>query len=359
MDNTRNILSLIHSVRHFHAFAAQRKTKGMILMRKSKLFTAILLATVCVLLQPSLAFGSAQLVSGSASLTSFVSSALTMLDYSDEILSAGTISDYYTIVQNTGFRQAMASLISSYDTLKSQSWILSALDTSSASASSGSFGQNAWSFIYYANSLSNADTIQEYVQIITDEDFLWSMENLIASYNNLLADLGLSSANTYPTSPAASSRYSPAYSLRSGISATLTMKLATRLGPGTAYSEELGTMPQSTAITVIEQVMTHGVAWALVDFTYKGVRYRAYTGMKRISAAQSVPWGNEDATSGVTLQQTEAYYGPGYDYARHPSDVPASTALSIYGVENGFAICDFERDDTWIRAYVPLDSRIQ
>ncbi len=146
--------------------------------------------------------------------------------------------------------------------------------------------------------------------------------------------------------------------LTEGIAATLTMKMATRLGPSTAYSEILGTLPQDTAIVVIEQTMG-SVPWALVDYAYNGARYRAYTGMKRIQTYYTVPWASTDYASGWTREETEAYYGPGYAYARHPEDVAANTELRVFGLECGFLICDFLRDDQWIRAYIPLDNRVQ
>ena len=145
--------------------------------------------------------------------------------------------------------------------------------------------------------------------------------------------------------------------LTEGVAATLIMKMATRLGPSTAYSEILGTLPQDTHITVIEQTMG-SVPWALVDYEYKGVRYRAYTGMKRIQTYYSVPWAGTDYASGWTREETEAYYGPGYAYARHPENVAANTSLRVFGLECGFLICDFQRGDLWIRAYVPLDNRV-
>lgn len=145
--------------------------------------------------------------------------------------------------------------------------------------------------------------------------------------------------------------------LTEGIAATLIMKMATRLGPSTAYSEILGTLPQDTKIVVIEQTMG-SVPWALVDYEYQGARYRAYTGMKRIQTYYSVPWAGTDYGNGWTQEKTEAYYGPGYAYARHPEDVEAYTQLRVFGLECGFLICDFQRGDLWIRAYIPLDDRV-
>ena len=45
---------------------------------------------------------------------------------------------------------------------------------------------------------------------------------------------------------------------RAGVPGVLNQKMATRSGPGTKYTEELGTLPQDTAITIIHCVETNG-----------------------------------------------------------------------------------------------------
>ena len=56
--------------------------------------------------------------------------------------------------------------------------------------------------------------------------------------------------------------------------------MATRTGPGTAYTEDLETLPKDTEIVVLQQEMGDGVPWGLVEFELGDIYYRAYTGMK-------------------------------------------------------------------------------
>lgn len=140
------------------------------------------------------------------------------------------------------------------------------------------------------------------------------------------------------------------------LPAYLNQKMATRLGPGTWYSEVLGTFKKDTKIQVIEQVMGNGVPWGLVDFWSNGKHYRAYTGMKRISTKAMVPFGADSFYQTTLTLTTDIYYGPGYDYAKHKQPLFAGDIVRVFDSENGFYLCDFERDGTWFRGYVPASS---
>ena len=140
---------------------------------------------------------------------------------------------------------------------------------------------------------------------------------------------------------------------RIGTPASLKQDMATRSGPDIHYTEELGVMPRNTEITLIETVTT-GVPWGLVEFYREGVKVRAYTGMKRISAHGPVAQGTLDYYEVVLSQNTEVYYGPGYNYGRRSDTVRAGTTLRVFGAENGFTICDYKSRDGWVRAYFPV-----
>ena len=324
-------------------------------MRKRTLIAVVSIFLLCTLL-PCVGFGSAMLSTGTDSLNAFVSSTQSMLNYQSLLTSASTAQDFYNIAMNAGFQQDAMNFINTYTALKNNSWVLTELAAARASGASGSFGQSAWNLMYYANQLNSANSVQEYMNIIADGYFLQAMDDFVASYNDLLAEWGLQEEEPVTTTNA---RYYPSYPLREGIPAVLIMRMATRIGPSTAYSEELGTFPQETAITVIEQAMGNDIPWGMVEFVSNGQRYRAYTGMKRIAVDTLVPFGNATPVSGATVQETEAYYGPGFTFARHSRNVPANTQLNIYGTENGFILCDFQRNGEWIRAYVPDDPRVQ
>lgn len=135
------------------------------------------------------------------------------------------------------------------------------------------------------------------------------------------------------------------------VSAALNQRMSTRSGPSTAYTEELGTLPQTTAITVIEQVMG-SVPWALVEFTNRGAKYRAYTGMKRINAYGQVPWGIQEGSPKTLLSAAQVYYGPGEHYAPRKERLAAGAQVLVFGYENGFVLVDYPVGKQRARGYV-------
>lgn len=143
------------------------------------------------------------------------------------------------------------------------------------------------------------------------------------------------------------------------LPAVLNQRMATRSGPNTKYSEEMGTFPSDTSITVLEQVIGNDVPWGLVECSSNGRLYRVYTGMKRINTNATVPWGNDTPLEAYTLYKTPAYYGPGKEYAIRKAQVPANKSLLVYDYENGFLMCDYRfigEDEPWIRAYLPVEA---
>lgn len=138
------------------------------------------------------------------------------------------------------------------------------------------------------------------------------------------------------------------------LPATLNQRMATRSGPGTKYTEELGTLPKDTPILLVETVTTRGTPWGLVEFTIRGLPYRAYTGMKRIDTQGPVPEGSEEYTTMSLPAASPAYYGPDYQYAQRKNSVPAGTTLNILRIENGFWQCDYQQGGSWVRAYIPV-----
>ena len=140
------------------------------------------------------------------------------------------------------------------------------------------------------------------------------------------------------------------------MDARLNQRMATRLGPSTGYSEELGTFPQATKITVLEQVMGNGVPWVLVDFYANSKHYRAYTGLKRINTAYELPWGETEFMVDRLVLTTDVYYGPGTDYAKHKKPLYAGQELRVFFEEDGFYLCDWDRNGQMIRGYIPASA---
>ena len=136
--------------------------------------------------------------------------------------------------------------------------------------------------------------------------------------------------------------------------ARLNQKMATRSGPGTQYTEELGTLPQDTAIMLVESVNTNGTPWGMVEFQKNNLKYRAYTGMKRIETKSLFSQVTNEYDESTLSQTTNVYYGPGVDYAIRENRVKAGTYLRVFDYENGFYLCDYQQTDgTWVRAYFP------
>ena len=138
------------------------------------------------------------------------------------------------------------------------------------------------------------------------------------------------------------------------VPATLNQRMATRSGPGTRYTEELGTLPSSTQISVISKVETHGTIWCQVEFWGRDGRlYRAYTGRKRIDCNESIPWEREAYADAYLTASSVVYYGPGYHYASRSGILDRGTEVALYDYENGFGWIEYQQSGQWIRGYVP------
>lgn len=137
-------------------------------------------------------------------------------------------------------------------------------------------------------------------------------------------------------------------------SATLNQKMATRSGPGTKYTEELGTLPITTDITVIAQVETSGTVWYLVEFRQNSKLYRAYTGKKRVNARGEIPWLENSYTKDITVAGVTPYYGPDESYAQRSKGLSKGTTVRVYSVEGDWAMCDYQENGKWVRAYISV-----
>ncbi len=139
------------------------------------------------------------------------------------------------------------------------------------------------------------------------------------------------------------------------VTVVLNQRMATRSGPGTQYTEELGTYPRDTAITLIEYVQDiNGVPWGLVEFYKHNILHRAYTGMKRIDVIDGVaPYVTETSTEAAVTGQTNVYYGPGYHYGARKNQLYAGAAILVYRQEGEFLMCDFMEGGKWARGYIP------
>jgi len=136
---------------------------------------------------------------------------------------------------------------------------------------------------------------------------------------------------------------------------TLNAKTATRTGPGTQYTEEIGTLNAGMQLQVIAQVDT-GTAWYHVEFTRNGSTYRIYVLKNRVTAADEVPYESNDGIPDTVLSDAKAHYGPGESYAARPGTVKAGTEVKVACVEGEWALCDYREDWRWARGYLPVSS---
>ena len=128
------------------------------------------------------------------------------------------------------------------------------------------------------------------------------------------------------------------------VSARLKQVMATRSGPGTWYTEELGTLPASTAITAIEKITTSETTWVLVEFRYNGQLYRAYTGLSRMEVYGDLPLANVSGYGDTVQTETSAYYGPGTEYATRRTRVAVGTNVTVYDQEGQWALCEYKEN---------------
>lgn len=129
-----------------------------------------------------------------------------------------------------------------------------------------------------------------------------------------------------------------AASLITGVQAQLKMRLATRTGPSTNYTE-LGTyFSEGDWVTAVSRAWDkrNSIWWVQVEYTYRNEKYRAYTGLKRLDMSlTAVP---EDVSRGFFTVGRNAYAwnGPGEDYNMPNLTVPAGTYGEVWGEEYGY-----------------------
>ena len=140
------------------------------------------------------------------------------------------------------------------------------------------------------------------------------------------------------------------------VPARLNQKMATRSGPGTKYTEELGALPQSTQIVVINCVTTNGTPWCLVEFKKDGKLMRCYTGLKRIDTSADLPEGSVDYDKDTVAKTTTVYYGPGTHYAERKGSVSKGEEMRVFEVEGDWALVEYKHGGKWQRGYIPVST---
>jgi uncharacterized protein YraI len=133
---------------------------------------------------------------------------------------------------------------------------------------------------------------------------------------------------------------------KQGITAGLLMRLSTRTGPGTQYDEPGTYFQNSWSATQVQVISSawdkyNKIWWVQVDFTASGKKFRAYTGLKRVSVDINSLYQEQALGSAMMTSAARAYWGPGRDYTEAQYNVPNHTSVTVYGSENGFVQVEF------------------
>lgn len=172
-------------------------------------------------------------------------------------------------------------------------------------------------------------------------------ENHLAAFTDLAVTSG--SAVSAPT-------VAPTYSTR--VPGVLKMRLATRTGPSTNYTESGSFHSKGYELDVISQAYDNrnGIWWVQVEFEYKGEPMRAYTGVKRVDVnLEYVPV--EECLGSVWINREigNPWYGPGYSYRKHSKPVPYGVSCEVCGQENGWLLVEYYDEilSLYRRVWVP------
>lgn len=144
-----------------------------------------------------------------------------------------------------------------------------------------------------------------------------------------------------------------------GITTTLTMRLATRTGPGTEYTEPGSFFSKGHQVIVHSKVWddANDIWWVQVEFTYQGSKYRAYTGAKRISANISRIPVEQPLGSCTLIFDADAFAGPGWEYQMWQETICRGTQATLIEVEGsyGHIECWSQYEQMLWRVWVDLD----
>ncbi len=124
---------------------------------------------------------------------------------------------------------------------------------------------------------------------------------------------------------------------------TTNQKVATRTGPSTKYDEGGTFLSAGAQVTAKYKAWDNynEIWWVQVDFSSGGVRYRLFTGLKRLNMDISRISEEYSTGSGTVAWAAEAYWGPGPSYQHCRLNVPAGTRVTLYGSENGYTQVEF------------------
>lgn len=122
------------------------------------------------------------------------------------------------------------------------------------------------------------------------------------------------------------------------IHTTLKMRLSTRSGPSTLYTESGSYFKKGDPITALSKAYDkrNEIWWIQVEFEAGGKKYRAYTGHKRVNVSLDDLPEETLFENGRTNEETTQYYGPGTAFKTMQHKLPAGTEGLVVHYEDGF-----------------------
>lgn len=138
----------------------------------------------------------------------------------------------------------------------------------------------------------------------------------------------------------------------------LKMRLATRTGPSTNYTEPGAFLDEGDPVRVVSKAYDdrNGIWWVQVEFEYHDEMVRAYTGVKRVDCdLDMVPEESCIGSVWIPGEIPHPAYGPGSEYRTFQASVPAGISCDVIGRERGWVQIEYfdEARGLYRRVWVP------
>lgn len=129
-------------------------------------------------------------------------------------------------------------------------------------------------------------------------------------------------------------------------------ELALRTGPNRDYNW-LGRMPEDTELTAFEFEEGNDVTWVLVEYIEDGLRYRGYTGLKRMTVCGEILWAEHLYLTRTAAASGAVLAAPSVD-AGHRGNIFYGQELTLLRFDGEYAYVEFYdyEDEAYSRGWV-------